>query len=257
MALLSLTHTDSGTALSLDEKDVVRMYEVNSQNIIEIVSGENSVRKTLKVDESASSVATASTILFSTTLNGGTIYLNSNRVMSIIETNSLAQVSYDAAGDKPEVLKLDVDQSTFEAALPSGPAIGDFLPLAGGTMTGDIEMSDNNITAGNNIIDFDSTYFLLDTDNGNYTYAYTYLNASSAILGYAANALQADANNIRLTVGVNHIIDIDTSTDNIKLAHVPGYASDSAAGTGGLVAGELWKTDSHATLPDGVLMVKA
>ena len=66
------------------------------------------------------------------------------------------------------------------------------------------------------------------------------------------------------TVGNSQVFDdgtnvgIGTTSPGSKLAVVglPGYASDAVASTGGLVAGDFYQTSSHATLPDGVVMVK-
>ena len=51
---------------------------------------------------------------------------------------------------------------------------------------------------------------------------------------------------------------IGTTTPGSKLSVVglPGYASDATAGAGGLTAGDFYQTSGHATLPDGVVMVK-
>ena len=119
MALLTLTLTSNGSSFSLDESDIVKMYELNSQTTIEAVHGETSITKFFKVDETASAVSSASSNLFSTTVNGGTLYLNNNRVLRVEEINSLARVTYDANGDKPEIIRTDVTQSAFEASTPN------------------------------------------------------------------------------------------------------------------------------------------
>lgn len=119
MALLSLTQTSSGSTFSLDESDVVKVYDRNSQTVIEAVQGEVSGTKFFQVDETPSAISTSASRLFSTTFQGNKIYLNSDRIISVDEVSSLARVTYDGNGDKPEVLKLDVDKSTFEAAIPS------------------------------------------------------------------------------------------------------------------------------------------
>ena len=47
-----------------------------------------------------------------------------------------------------------------------------------------------------------------------------------------------------------------TPTSKLQVVGIPGYATDGDAGTGGLTAGALYQTSGHATLPNGILMVK-
>lgn len=127
MALLDLTLTSSGSSFSLDELDVIKMYTKDSQTVIEAVYGELSITKIFEVDETASSIQLASTKLFSTTYNNGTVYLNAGRINSVDEVNSLARVSYDNNGDTPELLRLDVDKATFEASIPSDGKVNNII----------------------------------------------------------------------------------------------------------------------------------
>ena len=51
-------------------------------------------------------------------------------------------------------------------------------------------------------------------------------------------------------------IGTNTPTSKLHVVGIPAYATDAAAGTAGLTAGAFWQTLGHATLPNGVLMVK-
>jgi hypothetical protein len=45
-------------------------------------------------------------------------------------------------------------------------------------------------------------------------------------------------------------------TSKLHVTGLPGYAADADAGTAGLPTGAFYQTSSHATLPDGVILVK-
>ena len=47
------------------------------------------------------------------------------------------------------------------------------------------------------------------------------------------------------------------SNGTINISDVTGHASDTAAGQAGLTSGDVYKTSNHASLPDGVLMIKS
>jgi hypothetical protein len=119
MALINLTESSSGTTFKLEENDIIKVFTNGSQTLVEAVYGENSLVKTLKVDESAATIDSNSEVLISTTLNGDSVYLNKLRVINTYEIDSLARVTYDNNGDTTEVLTLDVDEATFIAAIPT------------------------------------------------------------------------------------------------------------------------------------------
>ncbi len=65
-----------------------------------------------------------------------------------------------------------------------------------------------------------------------------------------ANAFVYLSNNSNFGIGTM------TPTSKLHVVGLPGYASDAAAGGGGLTAGAFYQTSGHATLPNGVIMVK-
>lgn len=120
MALILVTQKSSRNTFNINEIDIVKMYEKGSDTVIEHIDSDSGLLKVAIVDESAVSLYALSTILVQTAIAGITIYLNSNRVVNITEINSLAVITYNAGGDKNEILKLSVDEATFLASLPSG-----------------------------------------------------------------------------------------------------------------------------------------
>jgi hypothetical protein len=126
MALIALTDTNSGASFSLDQADIIKIYDKDSQTVVEYASGELSRNLTKKVDGAVATVAALASNVFSTTYLGGTIYLNSDRIVSVEEVSSKAWVTYDNNGENPELLKLDVDKSTFEAAVPTTQSLNGY-----------------------------------------------------------------------------------------------------------------------------------
>ncbi len=66
---------------------------------------------------------------------------------------------------------------------------------------------------------------------------------------------------VRMVIENNGNVGINLSgsalpTSKLHVVGLPGYASDAAAGTGGLTSGAFYQTFGHATLPNGVIMVK-
>ena len=66
--------------------------------------------------------------------------------------------------------------------------------------------------------------------------------------GSAIEAIQIDENG-RIGMGA-------TPTSKLQVTGLPGYATDGDAGAAGLTAGAFYQTAGHATLPNGVIMVK-
>ncbi len=70
--------------------------------------------------------------------------------------------------------------------------------------------------------------------------------------------IQPNGGDTHINAGTGGNVGIGTSTPTSKL-HVTGlagYATDAAAGSAGLTSGAIYYTSGHATLPNGVLMVK-
>lgn len=120
MGLVTLTKQSSRGTFNLNQDDIVKMYEKSSTTIIEYIDQENGILKSEAVSEDIADVFALTTNLAQTTIGGVTLYLNASRVIYTTEINSLAVVNYNNGGAKPEVLKLDVDEATFIASLPSG-----------------------------------------------------------------------------------------------------------------------------------------
>lgn len=119
MALITLTDSITGKSFSLDQEDIIKIYTKGSQTIIEYSSGNNSRTIVSKIDGTAANTALLATNLVSTTYKGVTVYLNNSRIVNVTEVSSKAWVIYNNNGTKPETLKLDVDQSTFESGIPN------------------------------------------------------------------------------------------------------------------------------------------
>ena len=119
MGLITLTKQSSRGTFNLNQDDIVKMYEKSSTTIIEYIDQENGILKSEAVSEAIADVFALTTNLAQTTIGGVTLYLNANRVIYTTEINSLAVVNYNNSGANPEVLKLDVDEATFIASLPT------------------------------------------------------------------------------------------------------------------------------------------
>lgn len=124
MALIALTQTSSGSAFNLNDSDLIKFYNRGTQTVIEYVVGENGIRKAMDVDESTTVIEAASTKIITTSMGNQYLFLNSERVISTDEVNSLAVVTYDNAGDAPEILKLDVTEAVFLASIPAEAPAG-------------------------------------------------------------------------------------------------------------------------------------
>lgn len=119
MGLITLTKQSSRGTFNLNQDDIVKMYEKSSTTIIEYIDQENGILKSEAVSEDIADVFALTTNLAQTTIGGVTLYLNASRVIYTTEINSLAVVNYNNGGSNPEVLKLDVDEATFIASLPT------------------------------------------------------------------------------------------------------------------------------------------
>jgi hypothetical protein len=61
---------------------------------------------------------------------------------------------------------------------------------------------------------------------------------------------------MRIDGGGNVGIGTLDPTSKLQVTGLIGYPDDATAGTAGLTSGAFYQTLGHATLPDGVLMVK-
>lgn len=136
MALLALTQTSSGSSFSLDEKNVLKIYNNGSKNIVEYLDVVKGLKKQMEVDETPAAIFALADNMVSTTLGGATIYLNADRVTTVDELNSLAVVKYDEGTELSVTLNLDVDKSTFEAGIPN-PSYRIYKALLSQSGTGD------------------------------------------------------------------------------------------------------------------------
>ncbi len=119
MSLLTLTQKSSGNTFYLDEEDVLRIYTKGSDTVIEYVTGEDHIKKSISVNETASNVYDESEVLIETSINSATVYLNYLRVVSTTELDSLAVVSYNEGSQLLIQLKLDDTVSEFNAKFPN------------------------------------------------------------------------------------------------------------------------------------------
>jgi hypothetical protein len=112
MALISLTQTSSGSSFKLDDSEILKVYSRGAQTVVEYVKADG-LRKSMDVDESTTTIVGSSTKLITTSHVNEYLFLNVDRVISTHEENSLVQVTYDSAGDNPEVIQLDVTEAVF------------------------------------------------------------------------------------------------------------------------------------------------
>jgi len=120
MALLSLTLANGGS-FSLDENDIVKMYAKGSEKIVEYVDNASPNRiKVVSVDEALADLYAAGTVLIATTMeSGSTIYLNSDRVITIEEVNSLARITYKTYKSFETIIKTGVTKAVLETEIGS------------------------------------------------------------------------------------------------------------------------------------------
>ena len=115
------------------------------------------------------------------------------------------------------------------------------------------DYSPNTVT-----LDIDSGFVQWETVNGAVSSSIT-LEPNEISLsfdstaGFTINGSQGTSHQVLASNGSNS----PPVWEDVSGANIPAFASDSAAGTGGLTAGDLWKTASHATLPDNVVLVKS
>lgn len=119
MALLNLTQTSSGSSFSLDENNVLKIYNNGSKNIVEYLDVVKGLKKQMEVDEAPAAIFALASNMVSTTSEGATVYLNAGRVTTVSEINSLAIVKYDEGTETSATINLDVDKATFEAGMPT------------------------------------------------------------------------------------------------------------------------------------------
>lgn len=130
MALINLTV--GGSAFSLDENNIVRVYEVSSIVMVDYLDTESKYKKTITVAESLATITAASTILIEVTelLSGGSVLINSNLIISVVSNGSGATISYDVNG-AVNTLEVTESKSAVEALIPSFiiESIGDIIEL--------------------------------------------------------------------------------------------------------------------------------
>ena len=119
MALLTLTKTDSGTSFSIDENNISKVYAQGSGAVVKYSDSDEGFLKSITVDETLTAVLALATKLVQTTIDGGSILLNTDRVIMTSEVSSLCIVNYSAPASQPENLNLDVTEAVFLAAWAS------------------------------------------------------------------------------------------------------------------------------------------
>lgn len=134
MALINLTV--GGSVFSLDENNIVRVYEVSSIVMVDYLDLESKYKKTILVAESLATIAAASTTLIQVTNldNGGSILINSNFIISVVSNGSGATISYDVNGALA-ILEVTESKSMVVALIPAigGVESGTFTLNAAGT----------------------------------------------------------------------------------------------------------------------------
>ncbi len=122
MALLNLTQTSSGSAFSLDENNVLKLYVKGSSNIVEYVDSSKGLKKQEEINEAIAEVFATAESMISTTISGATVYINAERVTTVDELNSLAIVRYDEGTEALATLSLGETKAAFEAKYSTTPS---------------------------------------------------------------------------------------------------------------------------------------
>jgi hypothetical protein len=118
MALVSLTV--DGSSFSLEESDVVKVYELSSEVKVEYLIEKLGITKTVVVAESVSTINGLSDLLISLTdtVSGSTFLLNSKRVSDVFTEGTGAKINYDVANFTQSVV-VDESVSAVAALYPS------------------------------------------------------------------------------------------------------------------------------------------
>jgi len=279
MALIELT-TDVD-AFYLDDENIIRVYSLNSETKIQYADVESGVVKTTTAIESVSTIGDGSNILIALTetASGATFYLNSNKISSVLTEGTGSLIYFDVLGKKFQVI-VDETKVEVEALFPIIPN-GTFLPLAGGTLTGDLDMNGNIIQLsdvdgdissistdvdGNVIITSDAATLIINCDSG-IEINTGGLSSSDSPITVADEVFRivksgegtvsigtASLTGFRVAlfpdkdITVAGLDDLDSylplsggTVENLIIT-APTYADDTAAGAGGLTTGMVYKT---------------
>lgn len=176
-------------------------------------------------------------------------------------TGKLAKIKIDEFFESPEV----------DALIESASDISDYLPLAGGTMTGDITMGANadivfdvtgsirwdGLTSG--LINFGANGELgITTDNDGYLEAWVYMTNAIMQIGFGNESIDVSAELVAIKVDSTSYASFAPTAVSIGGAgatsltlasngeyiflNIETYADNAAALAGGLTAGMFYKT---------------
>jgi hypothetical protein len=114
------------------------------------------------------------------------------------------------------------------------------------------DYSPNTVT-----LDIDSGFFFMEAVEGANSSSFTIQPQEIRLIfdntgELTINNDAGDSNQVLTSQGDN----LPPVWADVSGANIPAFASDAAAGIGGLSAGDLWKTSGHLTLPDHIVLVK-
>ena len=136
MGLITATLISSGATFNVDESNISKLYQKGSVSVIEYLDAETGYKVVSEASEAAADLFSQASRLFSTTLNGTTIYLNADRIVRTESVNGLARLSYRVDGDTVETLQLGVSEADLINSLPSdapgGGAAAEYVSASSG-----------------------------------------------------------------------------------------------------------------------------
>jgi len=176
---VTLTDLETGKVILVSAHNIIYLSASGGNSIVTFLSNTNEVL-TIKANESVSTVNTAAARTQALTLStGGTLYLNSDRIIYIDAKGSGSSIVYNAEAQAPVVINVDESPSTVNTAAGNTFAVLVNDEVGGATITRYI----NNLQVSS--IE-ESSSVVLPTLNATYRIKLGTYNTSAVGSGYTA-----------------------------------------------------------------------